>query len=298
MPPTKSVTKKNPSLIQGFINEAGQRLPQYKKQIDAVGPFVIKATDAIDAAYPYIVAFWKKLVQLWELAQPYHPEQYGPLFLGFAMCFFGGSYAMLIAAIEAVRMTVWTRLSTNFKVLYQTTFSLQEISDKELLTRKVYLFARTVDPNQVYESTGHIWSAFMAVIATLRISFAQAITLGTSLGELAENHLSKTTGPMIQKALPQDLQKWAAPTNTFLYRFIGVSVAWLLSRVIVGFHAAMRGANMFTANAVILARERGFLDEKFDAKGPKASAFTLLLAFLGFYWQLSNGFSMPFPFNL
>lgn len=318
MPPSKSVSKKNPSLVQGLIAEAGQRLPQYKKHIDTVGPFIVKVTDVVDASYPYVVLFWNKMQDIWLMAKPYHPEQYGPLFLGLAMCFFGGSYAMIIAAIEAVRLSVWDRLWTSFKILFDNykiaesasrkddeidadgngVADVLEISDKDLLTRKAFLFARTVDPNQIYESTANITGAFMAVIATLKIQFAQAITLGTSLGELAETHLTPTTGPLIEKVVPRELQRWCAPLNTFLFRSTGVVIAWLLSRVIVGFHAAMRGSNMFVANAVALAQERGFLDANFDANGPKASGLTMLLAFLGFYWQLSNGFSVPFPLNI
>lgn len=320
MAPTtsKSVSKKSPSLIQGLITEAGQRMPQYKSQIDAVGPYVIKVADGVDAAYPYLLMIWKKLVDLWEMAQPYHPEQYGPLLLGLVMCFFGGSYATLIAAIEAVRLSVWQRLSDGFSTLYKNykiaeaasrkddevdadgngIADVKEISDKELLTRKMYLFARTVDPDQVSESTATIWGAMLAIIATLRVHFAQAITLGSSLGEMAENHFSKTSLPMIEKAIPQDLQRWTTRVNTFLYRFIGVLAAWFLSRVIVGFHAAMRGANMFVVNAIILARQRGLVDASFDEKSAKASGLAMLLALLGFYWQLSNGFSVPFPLNI
>lgn len=318
MPISKSVSKKNPSLIQGLLDEAAVRMPQYKTHINTVGPYVVMAGDAVDASYPYLVAAYKKGCDLWELARPYHPEQYGPLFLGIVMCFFGGSYVTIIAAVEAVRLSVWQRLWTGFDVLYKNykiaeaeskkddmvdadgngVADVLEISDRELLTRKLYLFARTVDPNQVADSTTNIWSAFLAVVATLRVHFAQAITLGSSLGEMAQGHLSKSTLPLVQKALPQDLQKWSPVVDGFMFKFIGVLAAWFLSRIISGFHAAIRGANMFVVNAIILARQRGFVDEAFDEKSAKASGLAMVLAALGFYWQLSNGFSVPFPLNV
>eukprot|EP00331_Platyophrya_macrostoma_P024578 CAMPEP_0176435046 /NCGR_PEP_ID=MMETSP0127-20121128/17065_1 /TAXON_ID=938130 /ORGANISM="Platyophrya macrostoma, Strain WH" /LENGTH=339 /DNA_ID=CAMNT_0017817951 /DNA_START=44 /DNA_END=1063 /DNA_ORIENTATION=+ len=304
------------SLIQGFIEEAGNRLPQYKKQIDAVGPVIVKIADTIDAAYPYGIEGYKKCVQLWELAQPYNPQRYFPLLLGFAMCFFGGSFVTLIAAVEAVRLSIWERLFAGIKILYQNytiaeaqskkddevdadgngVADVLEISDRDLLTRKLYVFARSVDPQQVSDASLTIWSAVLAVIATLRIHFAQAITLGTSLGEMAQNHLSSVTQPILQQSLPAELQKWVPVANGFLFKFTGVIAAWFLSRIISGFHAAVRGASLIVTNALILAKEHGI--EVFDPQSPKATALSMAVAFLGFYWQLSNGFSIPFPLNL
>lgn len=315
---SKSVAKggkQRTSLIQGFIEEAGNRLPQYKKQIDAVGPVLVKIADAVDASYPYCVQGYKKGVQLWELAQPYNPQRFFPLLLGFSMCFFGGSFVTLIAAVEAVRLSVWERLWAGLQVLYKNytiaeeqskkddevdadgngVADVLEISDRELLTRKLYVFARSVDPQQVSDASLSIWSAVLAVIATLRVHFAQAITLGTSLGEMAQNHLAPVTQPLLQQALPQELQKWVPVANGFLFKFTGVIAAWFLSRIISGFHAAVRGASLLVTHALILAKEHGV--DTFDPQSTKATALSMFVAFLGFYWQLSNGFSIPFPLN-
>lgn len=312
---SKSLSAKSPKIVEGLVAEAGKRMPNYKKQIDTVGPYIVQAADLCDAAFPYVVAAWRKGWQTWDALQPYNPQQYGPMLMGLIMCFFGGSYVTLIAAVEAVRMSVWQNMWEGFQGLYRNYLKAEEASRKDdeeqartplsapvavdaVLSRKLYLFARTVDPYQVSDSTAAIWGALLAIVATLRVHFARAITLGSSLGDMAHNHLTKSTTPILQQAIPPELQRWVPVIDGFLFKLVGVLAAWFLSRLIAGFHAAMKGANMFVINAIRLARARGFVDEHFDENSPRASALAVILAVLGFYWQLSNGFSVPFPLNV
>ena len=315
---SKSVSNKSPSLIRGLIVQAENRLPQFKPQIELIAPYVEKAADAIDAVFPYAVAAYGTATHYWELAQPYKPQRFLPLILGVVMCFFGGSYLMLIAAVEAVRLSVWQKLWVSVQLLWKNykiaeaasrkddeadadgngVADVKEISDQQLLTRKLFLFARTVNPEEVQSAISMLWAGFISVVATLRVRFAQAITLGSSLGEMAQSHFGDKTLPMVEKAIPTELQKWTKVVHGAIYSVFGVIFAWFFHRIIAGFHCAVRGANLFVTNAIILAKEHGFLEKDFSENSPRASAVAGLVAAMGFYWQLSNGFSVPFPLNV
>ena len=48
------------------------------------------------------------MFQLWDKIQPYQPKLLFPAFFGLIICFFGGDFLTLIAAIEAYKMCGWT----------------------------------------------------------------------------------------------------------------------------------------------------------------------------------------------
>ena len=315
----KQVSKeKDTTLVATLLDQAGERMPKYKKHIDTVAPYIISASNAVDKAWPYAVKGYDTCLDLWEKAQPYHPQQYGPLIIGLIICFFGGSYMTIIATVEAVRLTVWGRIRASMKILWSNYLKandaskkddeidadnngipdVKEITKQELLSRKMYVFATSVDPNQVSEALAALWAAWLSVVATLRVQFAQAITLGCALGELLEKHLAKNARPVIDNILPADLKKWGPVATNYAFRVVGITIAWFLKRVIMAFHCATRGANMFVTSAIFLGKEKGLLGEDFEENSPKASIMAGAVAFLGFYWQLSNGFGLPFPLNV
>ena len=77
--------------------------------------------NGVEKALPHVVAAYDKVVELKVKAEPYRLELLTPAFIGIIMCFFGGSYMTLIAAVEAYRTTGWestyeclTHLYTDF----------------------------------------------------------------------------------------------------------------------------------------------------------------------------------------
>jgi hypothetical protein len=47
--------------------------------------------DAIEKAIPFIILAYNKIMELYELSKPYHPELLLPSVMGLVMCFFGGN---------------------------------------------------------------------------------------------------------------------------------------------------------------------------------------------------------------
>lgn len=306
-------------MLQRLLNDAETRVPpQYAGYVRTVKPAIIATGNAIDASWPYAVLAYNKGCEGWKMLEPYNPEQFFPIIAGLAMCFFGGSYLTLIAAIEAIRLSVWDRLSKSIRVLWKNYCIAQEankkdderdddgdgiadvdqISNSELFTRKVYVFAKAIDPEQSSEALTAVWAGFLSVLATIRIKFAQFITLGCAMGDMAHANLGPKLLPLVTEALPTELKKWAPTLVRQLFSTLGVMAAMFLQTFVGGFHAAVRGAQIVISSGFDLAKKRGMIGADFDTDGQKAAAASVVLAAIGFLWQLRNGFAVPFPLNV
>lgn len=313
-----AVVKKDDSMVALMVDQAAQRMPGIAPYINTAKPYIVMTADVVDKSYPYVVLLIDRACTLWDKLQPYNPEQFFPLVFGLVLCFFGGSYVTLIAAVEAVRLSVWERMKTSFWALRKQYVAakeaskkddavddnkdgvpdVQQITKKDLLSRKVVLVLKTVDPDKATEAITILWAAILAVVATLRIQFAQAVTLGCSMGEMAQRHLDHAVLPVVKKAIPPEFEKWVPTVVSYSFKIAGVIIAWFLQRIISGFHSAMRGGNMFVCHAIRLSKTKGWIAADVDEHSPKYSAAATIVGMIGFYWQLSNGFALPFPLNL
>jgi hypothetical protein len=316
-PPARKPRKEN--FVASMCDEAEKSLPdKYKPYMRNLKPAIVGTANFFDAAYPYLVQAYQFLLVFWARIEPYNPQQFLPVIAGLMMCFFGGSYLVLIAAAEAIRLSVWERLSTAVRVLYKNyciaweankkdndrdddndgVADVDQISSQQLFTRKMYLVAKSVDPEQTTEAVGALWAGFLSVLATIRIKFAQYITLGCAMGDMARDSFGPKLQPLVYEALPPELKKWAPSIVRQVFATLGVIIAFFLQQVVGGFHSAVRGSQLATQNAIILAKKYGFLADDFDEKSQKASAAAMVLAFVGFFWQLRSGFAVPFPLNI
>lgn len=165
------------------------------------------------------------------------------------------------------------------------------------------VLTRSIDPEKVSAAIEGLTIAGVAILATLRVKFAKAITLGTAIGSVLNQHLSPFTTQALQFALPDDYEKWIPVINKYGFRYVGVSVSWLLMRVITAVFAAMKGSNLFISGMVAYLVKYGYVDKQMfgggrrDAKNPMVVAAWVLVALFGAYMQISSRFSLPFPLN-
>lgn len=170
---------------------------------------------------------------------------------------------------------------------------------------------------------------FVAVIATLKLQFAKTITLGSSISKGLETHLQPLLLPTMKSLLPRRHRKWAQLALSLSFKSIAISIAWSIRRVISCYHSAIRGGLLCSKNILLYLRCMGYLsdnnnkssnssdddassgggDSKHDDDGSKKAVgldallqieFVLgyLLALCGIVFQLSFGFSLPFPLNV
>ena len=172
------------------------------------------------------------------------------------------------------------------------------------------------------------------MIATLKLQFAKTITLGSSISKGLETHLQPLLLPTMKSLLPRRHRKWAQLALSLSFKSIAISIAWSIRRVISCYHSAIRGGLLCSKNILLYLRCMGYLsdnnnksssssdadassrssgggvgDSKHDDDGSKNAIglnallqieFVLgyLLALCGIVFQLSFGFSLPFPLNV
>ena len=141
---------------------------------------------------------------------------------------------------------------------------------------------------------GGVYTGFMGVVATLRMQFAQTITLGVVIGatfsQLAQASLQPVschlfrarallalsisysadfcfTRQVFTRLVPQEYHKWIPVSIDWVCKAIGISVAWTVQRVISGFYSAVRGAQLASRGILRWAVHYKFLPAGFEDEG-------------------------------
>ena len=142
-----------------------------------------------------------------------------------------------------------------------------------------------------------ISSSALAVIATLKVQFARAITLGASIGEILKKPAHRFGSPGLKKLMPEEYHKWAPLLIDYTVKTVAITIAWTIQKVISAFHSAMRGGHLAGACLLNVLNKKGFI--KFnDAESSIDEAIGYVLAALGLMFQLRSGFRLPSPLNL
>lgn len=303
----------------------GEKTISSSSALDVAAKYYEKAAPVIDkvtafmqiTGIPFMIHVYHQLQDLWILLQPYKPELLIPGFCGLIMCFFGGSFPMLIAAAEAYRLVGYESslkcirdLNDDFgKFLLASKqddardddndgiSDVIQISKKELAQRKVLLFLKTVDPKRVTEAMAGLNGGFLAVIATLKLQFAKAITLGQAIGNIVEKPANIYCLPILHALLPEDYKRWAQPIISYSVKSIAISIAWFVQRVMSAFHSAIRGGHMFSKNVFEYLSKMGYVQIRQEDSHLFDEIIGYSVAIIGLWFQLSLGFSLPFPLN-
>jgi len=233
--------------------------PSAQKASKRVEEIIIKITPIIETCAaiadfmgPYVDKGFQFGEKLYHSAERNGAEEYVQIGLGLLLLFFGGNFPVLIAAIEAFRITGWDSMKTSFRILYKEykkamvahkkddemdanndgVPDVQQIGAQEVVKRKVLLFLTETDPKAVNEGVMGLSSGFMSVLATLRVKFAKTVTLGVSLADCFNETAQKIAGPALMRTLPPEHHKWIDLLISYACRSLAVTIAWWCQRII------------------------------------------------------------------
>mmetsp|Transcript_118674 Transcript_118674/g.343232 ORF Transcript_118674/g.343232 Transcript_118674/m.343232 type:complete len:332 (+) Transcript_118674:83-1078(+) len=242
--------------------------------------------------------------------------------VGFIFCFAGGLYPLLFAAVQAAehggRKAVMDSLRViadeAMKIIEESKkddkidadkdgkFDVDELETKEYVQRKFLLVLKKMDPKKVDDAFTNIYRVWLAVAAVLTIEFARAISLALSIADFLKRPVDRYLAPTIQKAVPDEYDRWVPIILGWIAKSIGMSIAYYVHSVRSAFASALTGG-------LIMARAsyQALVDRKIDLGGllkpdhndsMADEALSYIFAALGFVFQLSIGFKLPFPLNL
>lgn len=286
-----------------------------------VGEIIKKFQPLFDFGTKVVDTVSPPLQKAWSFA--YSTYQITPVdiifaIIGLILTFFGGHFAVTIAAIEAFYGTGYETvvkngeyLWTEYKILWKKSreddekdedndgvADVLQISAKELLTRKIsFFFANCTDPQKMMDMIYGIIHCLTAVIAVLKVHFARVIALGAAIGENLRKIASYTCVPMISTVLPSKYHQWISPVINLVCKSVAITIAWYIQSVISAVESAIRGGLMFSRRMLKFANNRGYikLDED-DTYLDEVVGWAL--AAIGIYFQVKNLFGLPFPLNL
>lgn len=275
------------------------------------------AESCLDKMFPYFHGAWENSVRVGKILEPYRLGLLLPAALGLILCFFGGSYMTLIAAFEAYRIAGWeaqvallAELSRDMGVFVKASLEddkvdadgdgipdVQQVSLQQVAQRKTLLFLKTVDPRRFGEVVGGLQTGLFAVVATLKFEFAKAVTLGTVIQRMLQKPTHVYIVPLIEAQLPPDYRHWGGDLCNWAIKAVTISIAFTIQRIISAYYSAMRGGLMFSRNILEYMDKMGVVSVRAE-DSIVDEVVGYLVAGLGLYWQLSNGFSVPFPINV
>lgn len=277
---------------------------------ELVQKFARPVLDGLFAAAPVVISmaeasykFYKKL-----------PMVYVQFLIGAVMCFFGGFYPTVFAALQAAQhgglttlRKALTAISEEVLIIVQENkkdekvdadgdgvADAQQVSGKELVKRKVKLVLTKMDPEKVNNAIAAIYKVWLSVMAVLTIQFAKTIALALTISNFSKQFVDRFILPTVKAATPQEYQKWCPVLVDWLCKSIGISIAWKIQTIISAFTSALAGG-LIMSRAMLLIISNGNKSHESTSVDEIAS---YACAGLGFYFQYNMSFSTPFPLNI
>ena len=176
--------------------------------------------DSCEALLPYVVKFARLCYSVYCLL----PITLMEALTGLVTCFFGGMFPTLIAASEAFTQAGWDTTRRALEDLYDEALAIAEeskkddavdddgdgiadvdqISDRELYTRKLQLVLKKSNPAKIDTALGGLYTSWIAVAAVLKLQFARTIALAVSISNKLRPIASKALVPAFTHLLSKD----------------------------------------------------------------------------------------------
>eukprot|EP00392_Amoebophrya_sp_AT5.2_P001036 g1038.t1 len=294
---------------------AASNPPSYVYDVLEKGlPYWNKFVEVLSVVVPNLAFAWQKCSEWYAML----PVEIAMCLYGLAMCFFGGTYVVAIAAIEAFKMSGGDKISACWNDVCEEYVVLQaenekddvedldndgiadvlQISKRELMQRKLNLVVSSIDPDKVTTALGGLYHGFLSVLMTVKFQFAQSIALAVSMAETARKPCAVVLTPILASALPPDSEDWIVAFIDYLTKTIALMFAWTLQKIVCAVQSAIKGGHIFAQNLLyFLANKLGV--ENIDLDTTMVDEYIgWAVAAVGIYFQLIHGFSLIFPFSL
>lgn len=250
------------------------------------------------------------------------PDDQIQLIWGSILCFFGGMYPVLFAALEAAKhggldtaQEALKDLADEAKVVIEASKKdddkdddgdgvrdVDALAPKELILRKAHLVITKMNPEKVDKALASIYKVWLAVLAVLSVQFARTIALAVSISKFLNKPMNQYVVPSVQTATPNEYSRWIPVISGWITKSIGMSLAFYLQSIVYAFTSAMTGALIMTRSIMSIAYKKeitfgGLIPA--DHKETQIDEWgSYALAAMGFMFQWKMNFGIPFPFNL
>ena len=288
--------------------------------VACISPAGRLAARALCLPMPLYQLLFTMIYKLYDIA----PKNLVRCIFGVCLTFFGGTYVASLAAIEAFRKMGGERAWADVYFVYEQTqlVNLAQPRDEEMgrageapsllapadAARRKFEMAMSAvrTPGKVESIIGSLWAAYLAVLATLSLQFAQTTALALGIAEVIRFPVTRALTPLLAMALGGRLRQWVGTIIRTSTCLLCIVFAWYVKVEVAAVYSALRGGQMFADSlfamiaksglvgsmhprlASVFVADDSFLDE----------ALGFLLAAVGLYAQLYSSFALVFPLNL
>jgi len=300
------------------LNAEDDTMP--KKALKCFMTYLMKPLIIVLMIYVFIARMLYKVYQV----LPIHLLE---MIFGVGLCFFGGVYFASIAAFEAFRNFGGQLLIDELALCWEQALlvkaaneeddkkdldkngvaDVQEMGYNELITHKAKMAMMAVDkPERLMKASEYLFTAWVAVIATLKSQFAKTVAIALGIADQLQLPAIQILGPTLAMLLGKDLAHWTAPIIGTTIKVIAVVISSYIQAVISAFYSGIRGGRLFGEAFMygVLPYVSPYLPECMGLKSfnPEESYIDEIVGFplaaAGFYYQLTNGFALEFPYSL
>lgn len=262
-----------------------------------------------ELVWPYIVMLVKFLIEVYA----WLPTNILMALAGLVLCFFGGTFPTLIAALEAARVCGWDRTVSACRDLASEAAAVLEenkkddlkegakMEGKKLIMHKTNLVMTHCHAEKVNTAISGLLTSWVAVEAVLRTEFTKTIALAVAIGDMVKKPLILIVAPVLVHIVPEAYHQWIPIALGWIAKSVGMSVAWYVQRLLSAVHSGLRGGLLFWQSLMAFLLARGW-SLGFIPKDPDDTiiddVLSWPLAAAGFYWQFEQNFHVPFPLDL
>ena len=302
-----------------------EQLKKIPPSVLPLKPKIILTIQICSALFGWIAFIIRWLVRIWNLL----PQNLAKMLIGLALCYFGGTFVMTIAAAEAFRTMGAERAIRDVSAIADEVnlvlaandaddvedldgdgvADVDDLTPPQLLQRKAILIMTTVkQPEKIQQAAASLYAAGLAVVATLRLEFAQTTAMAIGVADMVKKPLVMGCKPMLEKTLPPPTHQWIVPTIESALQIFAISVAMYIQQLISSFYSALRGGKMFAGALFDILHQKakvgvimcpGVVGPDYD---PDNSVVDEIIGWIimlqGFMFQLQTNFSLPFPFDI
>mmetsp|Transcript_68327 Transcript_68327/g.162908 ORF Transcript_68327/g.162908 Transcript_68327/m.162908 type:complete len:387 (+) Transcript_68327:86-1246(+) len=293
----------------------------WKKGLKCFMTYLMKPLIIILMIYVFIA---QQLYKVYKIL----PIHFLEMVFGVGLCFFGGVYFASIAAFEAFRNFGGQLLIDELSLCWDQALlvkaaneeddkkdlnedgiaDVQQMSYNELINHKAKMAMMAVEkPDRLMKATQYLFTAWVSVIATLKSQFAKTVAIALGIADQLELPMVQVFGPMLAMLLGKDLTHWVAPIIGTTVKVIAVVVASYIQAVISAFYSGLRGGRLFGEAFMygVMPYVSPWLPECCNVPkdfNPEDSYIDEIVGFplaaAGFYYQLTNGFALEFPWSM
>lgn len=247
--------------------------------------------------------------------------------IGIILCFFGGFFCTLIAAVEAFytmggevlydeisyvteqAKLVWAANKEDQKADANRdgVIDVEQMDMKQLAGHKLRIALLCVDdPAKLQAAVGALWSAFLGVLATLKLEFAQTTAFALGLAKILKFPATRLLASPLVWALGPKLVHWTDTIIDSALKIVLIMLVWIFARVRAAFYSGIRGGKMFGIAVMQILEEKKLTESlpDFICKKPYIPEESYLdeiigfpIAAMGIYFQL-RAFCTLLPFPL